>query len=79
MTTQPPLLISVDLPLGSWRFIRDILLALKRAAEQPHRPYEHRSHTLRLIDQTPDAYPMLQDACYTIAETIAAEAPATEK
>ena len=78
MTNETNPIIPVELPLNTWRFIRDILLTVKRIVDQPRKPYQHRSHILRLIDHTLYALNMLQDAAYTIADTIIAEGHAEQ-
>ena len=78
MTNETNPMIPVELHLDTWRFIRDLLLSLKRSAEQPARKGYHRSHTLRLIDGNPHGYAMLALASYAIANSIWDETEDTE-
>ena len=76
MSHTEPSLISVELPITHWAFLKTILSSLKRSIEQPPVRGRHESHVARFARAAPDGYHILQDTIYTIEQTIIAELPA---
>ena len=75
MKPKEPIIVSVELPLEHWVFLKTVLSSLKHSVEQPPVKGRHESHVARLARATPDGWHMLQDTIYTIEQTLIVEGP----